>query len=267
MKKNSLNTALNDLLTDGIVKIENVFSKKKCEDYKNKIIKIQNDRIKKNLYIGNNEYQVIENYFKYDNKLFELIFSDVVDNFMTNLIDRDYVMISSSARNSYLNNKIKDKCKTSGIGWHTDTRYIQKKRVNPSLIYTTIIPLENFDISGGATKFIKGSHKKDFKPKRNGKYPKSKNLIVEAGSLIVFDSAIWHKAGKATENSRWAIFTMYGPWFMKPYFQFDKIFKEKNLKDLHPKISQLLHFDSLPPLEHNSENLATLKRIRKKLKN
>ena len=39
--------------------------------------------------------------------------------------------------------------------------------------------LENFDISGGATKFIKGSHKKDFKPKRNGKYPKSKNLIVE----------------------------------------------------------------------------------------
>ena len=267
MKKFNLNKVLKVLFDDGIVKIDNVFNLNSCERYKQRIIKIQNERINKKLYIGNNKYQVIENYFCYDDLLCELIYSEIIDKIMINLIDRDYVLISSSARNSYINPIIKDKCKTSGMGWHTDTRYIQKKKINPSLIYTVIIPLEDFDISGGSTKFISGSHKKNFKPKREGKYSSSKNLTVNAGSIVVFDSALWHKAGEATKTSRWAIFTMYGPWFMKTYFQFDKIFKKKKLKKFHPKISQLLHFDSTPPIEHSLDNLATLKRVREQLKN
>lgn len=60
---------------------------------------------------------------------------------------------------------------------------------------------------------------------------------------------------------------MYGPWFMKPYFQFDKIIEDKDLKIKSSKILKLLHFDSTPPIVHNSNNLATLKRVRDKLKN
>ena len=59
---------------------------------------------------------------------------------------------------------------------------------------------------------------------------------------------------------------MYAPWFNKPYFQFDKIITPKKLKVMHPKIRQLLHFDSLPPKIHNESNLATLRRVRLKLK-
>ena len=34
---------------------------------------------------------------------------------------------------------------------------------------------------------------------------------------------------------------MYGPWFMKPYFQFDKIIEDKDLKIKSSKILKLLH--------------------------
>ena len=224
-------------------------------------------KIKNNEYIGNTNYQVIENYFFEDTDLLKLLDSDLIYKIMSTLIDQDYVVISSSARNSHLNYQVKTEYKTSGVGWHTDTRYIRDKRVNPSLIYTCVIPLEDFDLDCGLTDFIPGSHKKNDKPIRNKKYKNTKKLKVKAGSIIFFDSALWHKSGNATTKSRWAIFTMYGPWFMKPYFQFDKIIEDKDLKIKSSKILKLLHFDSTPPIVHNSNNLATLKRVRDKLKN
>ena len=254
------------LRKDGLVIVENVFTTDECKKYKEKIIKILERKITKNQYVGNNEYQVIENYFTFDDSFFKIIYSELIEQIMVQLIDQDYVILSSSARNSHLNKKIKFNSKTSGIGWHTDTRYIQEQRIRPSLIYTSIVPLEDFNLLGGTTEFIVGSHKFKGKPEREKDYKNANNLIAKKGSLIVIDTALWHRAGIPTNKSRWAIFTMYAPWFIKPYFQFDKIIPKNKVKNLHPKVRQLLHFDSIPPRVHNSSNLATLKRVRAELK-
>lgn len=254
------------LKKDGLVVVENFFSIDECKRYKEKIIQILEKKIIKNQYVGNNTYQVIENYFTFDDSFFRIIYSELMDQIMMELIDQDYVILSSSARNAHLNKKIKLNSKTSGIGWHTDTRYIQEQRIKPSLIYTSIVPLEDFTLSNGTTKFILGSHKFKGKPEREKDYKNANNLIAKKGSLIVIDTALWHRAGMSTNKSRWAIFTMYAPWFIKPYFQFDKMIPKNKVKELHPKIRQLLHFDSTPPKVHDSSNLATLKRVRKELK-
>ncbi len=262
MEKNLINS----LKKNGLIIVDNIFTDKECDNFKEKIIQILEKKISKNQYIGNNEYQVIENYFTSDDNFFKILYFDLIDRIMTELIDEDYVILSSSARNSHLNNKIKFNNKTSGIGWHTDTRYIQDERIKPSLIYTSIIPLEDFNISNGTTKFISGSHKFKSKPEREKNYKNSRDLIAKKGSMILIDTALWHKAGVPTNKSRWAIFTMYAPWFIKPYFQFDKIIPQNKVKCLHPKLRQLLHFDSIPPKVHDSSNLATLRRVREKLK-
>ena len=46
---------------------------------------------------------------------------------MNNVIDSDYVLISSCARNSFYDKSVLTMSKTSGVGWHTDTRYVNKK--------------------------------------------------------------------------------------------------------------------------------------------
>ncbi len=261
-----INNILKKIKSHGLAKIENVFTEEECEIFKNHIEEILLKKIKGNHYVGNNNYQVIENYFTHNTSLYKLIYFELIDKIMTRLIDRDYVMLSSSARNCHINNKIKISRKTSGIGWHTDTRYIQDERIKPTLIYTSIIPLDDFEVSNGRTEFIPGSHLFKKKPDRNRLYKRSENLVVKKGSLVVIDTALWHKAGKPSKKSRWGIFTMYAPWFIKPYFQFDKIITPKKFKVMHPKIRQLLHFDSLPPKIHNESNLATLRRVRLKLK-
>lgn len=266
MKKVNIANILKSLDEDGIAIVENLLSQNECNYFKKKVIKILNDRKKNNLYVGNNLYQVIENFFAFDKTLFDLIFFDVVDQVLNNVIDTDYVLISSCARNSFIDKGITTISKTSGVGWHTDTRYVNKKKISPSMIYGTILNLEDWTLDGGVTEYIPKSHKKNYKPKRDFQYNNAKKLVIKSGSLVFFDSALWHKAGTATNVSRWAIFSIYGPWFMKPYFQFNKLVKKNEIKDLHPKISQLLHFESTPPTHHNERNLATLKRIRKKLK-
>ena len=266
MKKFNIANTLKSLDEDGIAIVENLLSQNECNYFKKKVINILNDRKKNNLYVGNNLYQVIENFFAFDKTLFDLIFFDVVDQVLNNVIDTDYVLISSCARNSFIDKGVTTMSKTSGVGWHTDTRYVNKKKISPSMIYGTILNLEDWTLDGGVTEYIPKSHKKNYKPKRDFHYNNAKKLVIKSGSLVFFDSALWHKAGTATNVSRWAIFSIYGPWFMKPYFQFNKLVKKNEIKDLHPKISQLLHFESTPPTHHNERNLATLKRIRKKLK-
>ena len=62
------------------------------------------------------------------------------------------------------------------------------------------------------------------------------------------DSNLYHKSGEATNMSRWSVFNLYSPWFVKPYFQFHKFMKNKKITN-HEK--KLMHFNSIPPYDQN----------------
>ena len=75
--------------------------------------------------------------FVYNEKIFKLI---------SILLDEDHVLTSTSARNKRIIKNIDKIEKTSGIGWHTDTRYVFKNKscIKPSLSYIVIYLLEDF---------------------------------------------------------------------------------------------------------------------------
>ena len=85
-------------------------------------------------------------------------------------------------------------------------------------------------------------------------------LEAPAGSIIFFDVATWHQAGMPTNKSRWTIFNLYNPWFVKPYWQFNKMLNGSN-KKLHPDLKQLFHFNTTPHLNQN-EGIATKTKIK-----
>ena len=74
--------------------------------------------------------------------------------------------------------------------------------------------------------------------------------------MIIFDSGLWHKGGTSSSKRRWGVFNLYGPWFIKPYFNFPEMMGGKNLSSF-PNSAKLLHFNSTPPRDE-TERFTTL---------
>ena len=66
-----------------------------------------------------------------------------------------------------------------------------------------------------------------------------KKIFGKAGDAVVFDSNLWHKGGESTENNRVSLFSLYGPWWIKPYFNYEKYLGKKNTKSLDKNIKNI----------------------------
>ena len=255
-----LNKLVNIIKRRGLVLVKNVFKKKSCELIKKKLEKVVLKRKKNNEYYGNENCQALDSYFLDDFSLINLIYQKITDEVMSKLIDEDYVLISPCARNPQFQEDLKRADKVSGTKWHTDSRFIQNgKGFNPSLCYTSVIFLDDF-IGKAATNYVSKSHLTYKYPKKNYILKKDISYLKgKQGDIAFFDTALWHKMGKSLNHSRWSIFNMYGPWFMKPYFRYWEIKYGNKLNSKKNIFKKLLHFNSVPPLDHN-EGLSTLKK-------
>ena len=264
MKKlHNYNNIIKDIKYKGFSLIKNFIPKTECRDAIKKLEYIFNSRKNSAEFVGNNDNQVLYNYFIEDHSLLKFVYNENIFQIISILIDGDHVLTSTSARNKRIINEIDKTEKTSGIGWHTDTRYVfqNKTAIKPSLSYIVIYLLEDFSKTNGATRYVPFSHKKKNRPTRDKLY-KSETFLGSQGDAIILDTALFHKAGKSSHKSRWSIFSMYSSWFIKPYFQFNRMFKKNEIKEFNPKLKQLLHYDSMPPKDHKKSR-ATLKRVKK----
>ena len=243
----------------GIEIFPDVLDKKTCKNYVSELEKILELRKTKGEYVGDQSNLVLYNFFEENLNLSSLITLPVIDKIMENLIDGDYVLISNQAKNRMNSQHFNISNKSNGIGWHTDGRFVGNNQLKPSLCYTVIIALEDFTEHNGSTRYISKSHKKNYRPERNKNYGFS-TLEMSAGSIAIMDTSLWHTAGPPGKESRWSVFNMYGPWFVKPYFRYYDMFEEKKIMKFSRLLHKLLHFGSNPPLNQN-ERLATLKRV------
>lgn len=88
------------------------------------------------------------------------------------------------------------------------------------LMIQMIVLLDDFTTENGATYLLSGSHKADDKPDEDDFYKKADRAIAKKGSIILFDSNLWHAAGKNYTDKPRRVLTLS---FTKPYFkpQFD----------------------------------------------
>jgi len=183
---------------------------------------------------------------------------------MRRMIDDDYMLISPSARNRRL---IKDASfgrKTSGVGWHTDSRFIGGEGIKPSLCYMSILAIDQFDVTNGATHYIPRSHLLYRRPDDRDADLDFEFMTMPRGTMAIIDTALWHRIGEATTSSRWGVFNTYGPWFMKPYHRFHDMFSAEQMENFSPITRQLLHWDAVPP-KHHDESMVTLRRVHDRL--
>jgi ectoine hydroxylase-related dioxygenase (phytanoyl-CoA dioxygenase family) len=77
-------------------------------------------------------------------------------------------------------------------GLHRDDGHYPLPRPRPPFIANTLIALDDFTKANGATRIVQGSHKwvGDIDPKHDVSFAE-----MPAGSLLVFDGALWHAGG------------------------------------------------------------------------
>lgn len=240
---------------DGICLVPAVFSAAECKGYCGILEDTLRGLSDRGEYCGSSMTQVIYNYFIHDARLYPLFAHPLMDAVMQRLIDKDYVLISPSARNPRLLESIPADRITSGDGWHVDSRVADPATgalYRPSFSYYSVVALEPFRKENSATHYLPRSHLRYQRPPdRNAAYEYDV-MEADAGSVVFFDSALWHRTGLPTPTSRWSIFNMYGPWFLKPYFRFSENLDRPTMEKMPPTVQRLLHLFSTPPRDSNA---------------
>lgn len=92
---------------------------------------------------------------------------------------------------------------------HSDSQLISLRRPHPCLMLNAFWVLTDFTEANGATRIVPGSHKNP-KPPKYGETYETIPAEAPAGSIILFDSQLWHGGGENRSGERrWAISNYY----------------------------------------------------------
>jgi ectoine hydroxylase-related dioxygenase (phytanoyl-CoA dioxygenase family) len=94
---------------------------------------------------------------------------------------------------------------------HEDTQLIPLPRPHIPITVNAIWALTGFTRDNGATRIVPGSHKRDHAPEY-GKAYGAELATMPAGSVMLFDSALWHGAGANDSNNRRFAFSCAYCW-------------------------------------------------------
>ncbi len=255
-----IQAAADEVRKNGLIYLPGLYSKQECQKFKSKADNIISKFIEKKSTLLNQNCQYIVNPFRHDPDLYELLMNDTTDELLKVLLDEDYVVVNATLNNRKFRTDFETGYpKSLGDDWHTDSRYLGGKRLDQGFGFLMLIMLDDFKKDNGATHYVPGSHLLRERPERQADY-KHEVIEGEAGTVVIIDSGVWHRSGKPSTQDRWGVFNLYGPWFMKPYFDYPKMVGQEYGEKLSARTKKLLHFNSVPPLNED-ERLSTLVKI------
>ncbi len=247
-----------ELQQDGITIIPDYYTYEQCHSYKQLSEKLFAERLASGRGF-NHDCPYINSPFRHNEKFFDLLDNEPVEQILGKVLDPDFVLINTNIinRRSYKDLPPSD---NTGIGmnWHTDSRYLGGKRMQAGLSFIVIIMFDDFTAHNAPTMYVPKSHLRYDRPERHADYP-HKTVTGKAGTIVIYDSGIWHRGSPSTPNDRWGLFSLYGPWFMKPYYRFTEMLGEDKMNSLSPRLQRLLHNYSTPPINDDDREYTITK--------
>lgn len=108
-----------------------------------------------------------------------------------------------------------------------------------------IVLLDDYTLENGATYFLSGSHKKDVKPYDVFFYEQADRAVAKKGSIILFDSNIWHAVGtNNTDGPRRALTLTFTRPFFKPQFDFPRFLGYEYGESLNDHLRQVIGYNA-----------------------
>ena len=128
---------------------------------------------------------------------------------------------------------------------HRDVRTFMKET---KLLVQMIVTLDDFTLENGATYFLTGSHNVDLRPDEDYFYDYADRAVVPKGSIILFNSNIWHAAGEnTTQHVRRALTLGFTRPFFKQQFDYPRFLGYDFVAGLSPQLRQVIGYNARVP--------------------
>jgi len=112
------------------------------------------------------------------------------------------------------------------------------------LMLNTLVMLDDFTVDNGATWLMIEGHKYPNKPTEEEFSAKAVKAVAPAGSVVMFNSNLWHRAGENRTNAaRRSVTPMFSKPFIKSGFDYSKFVHSQTPE----YIAQLLGYNSRVP--------------------
>ncbi len=145
--------------------------------------------------------------------------------------------------------------------WHTDDGFYPVQRPRGTLAVSSIWAIEDFADDNGATEVIAGSHRwGDESPERT---PHTvTKALMPAGSVIVFDGALWHRGGANISNrTRLAISPQYCQPWLRPQESQLLIVPPDRARGCSPRMRSMLGYNIHPPFVGQVDGMHPLRLV------
>jgi ectoine hydroxylase-related dioxygenase (phytanoyl-CoA dioxygenase family) len=116
------------------------------------------------------------------------------------------------------------------------------------LLLNTLVMLDAFTPENGATYMLSGSHKAAEKPSDEDFYARAERAVGPAGSVLIFNSNVWHAGGNnTTDHTRRSVTPMYCRPFIKQQFDYPRVLGYDAGPSLTPYTRQVVGFNARVP--------------------
>lgn len=119
------------------------------------------------------------------------------------------------------------------------------------LMLNMLVMVDPFTTQNGATHVLSGSHHAPAPPPEAVFRAESERLVGPAGSIVLFDSNLWHAAGSnATDTTRTALTLSFSRAFIKQQMDYPRFLGPEYGAKCSPRMRQLLGFNAMVPVSY-----------------
>lgn len=238
-----IDSIIEEITINGYAVIQSGFSDEKLQSLRDKIDRIYKTQAEE---IGGesnlkqiNDANVARHLLAYDDEFLDLMTHKGLDEITSRILGDFYVLMS---QNALINNPDDDHYQTT---WHRDLNYqhfVSTKMIALSALYC----IDEFSEKTGGTVILPFTHKVEAFP--STKYIKKHETVVSApaGSIILFDAMLFHRAGQNTSTSvRRAVNHIFTLPFVVQQISFPKMLGDR-FKD-NARLRRTLGYNSQIP--------------------
>ena len=227
------------LTIDGFAVVENVLDEKELNTAKNKIENVYASQVAE---FSQEELASINELFMarlplaYDDYFIGLLSKEPVISIVRKILGNYFIL---HLQNGIINMPKQEHHQSS---WHRDIPY-HDFIISKPLAISALFCLDDFNESTGGTLVIPFSHRLDRMPSEEYVESRAKQVVASKGSVIMFDSMLFHKAGyNSSDQVRRGINHMFTSAIMKQQINIPESLKGKFNSD--PFLKMLLGYES-----------------------
>ncbi len=200
-----------------------------------------------------NDANVARHLLAYDDEFIKLATHPVVDKVVAKLLGDFYVLMS---QNALINMPSNNHYQTT---WHRDLNYqhfVSSRPIAISVLYC----IDPFSAKTGGTYILSGTQKIENFPSEQFVAKFEKVVEAPAGSIIIFDAMLFHRAGNnSSESVRRAVNHIFTKPFILQQISFPEMLGDRFADN--PKLRRMLGYESQIPANVTEWRKGKLKKI------